>query len=57
MVPPGVQGPHLGPHHPGPRPVVGSELDVVPGGGEEVGDDDVLLLRPEGLQSSDCCNN
>ena len=42
----GVEGRHLAGHHPAPSPVVGRQLDVVPGGRAQVGDDDVLLLGP-----------
>ena len=37
---------HLVPHHPAPSTVVSRQLDVVPGGRAQVGDDDVLLLGP-----------
>ena len=42
----GVERGDLAGDHPAPRPVVGRQLDVVPGGRAQVGDDDVLLLRP-----------
>ena len=43
----GVEGRQLAGHHPAASSVMSRELDVVPGGGPQVGDDDVLLLGPD----------